>query len=386
MIKDVMKIVHIIRDIATETGGPVSAAVGMAQAQAAHGHDVTMIATDYGAKLMVTGDAMTLRLATCKLNAWRWAPDLHRILISALARADVCHLHTFWEYPIWAGARACRNLNIPFILSPHGMLDRWPLSQSSLKKKIYLKLLGIPVLNHAAGIHLTSERELDESELFGNKHKGKVIALGVPKSAYEDLPDSGAFAQKYAILNGKKYILFLGRLHFKKQPDLAIRAFAAAHKIHPEAVLVMAGPGEPEYVAELKSLACELGVTDFTLFTGMLVGRTIQEAYRGAKAFILPSLQENFGVAVAEAMAAGCPVILSDKVDLAPEVCGAEAGIVCPADVASMSNAIGRLLTEDRLFQELGNNAQNLIRERYTWDNQAQLLEQFYQNCGGLRK
>ena len=148
----------------------------------------------------------------------------------------------------------------------------------------------------------------------------------------------------------------------------------------------MAGPGEPEYVAELKSLACELGVTDFTLFTGMLVGRTIQEAYRGAKAFILPSLQENFGVAVAEAMAAGCPVILSDKVDLAPEVCGAEAGIVCPADVASMSNAIGRLLTEDRLFQELGNNAQNLIRERYTWDNQAQLLEQFYQNCGGLRK
>lgn len=177
-------------------------------------------------------------------------------------------------------------------------------------------------------------------------------------------------------------VLFLGRLHPKKQPEVTLQAFHRACSGDPGTCLVLAGPGEPGYVSKLTRTAQRLGLAGRVVFTGLLAGRAVQEAYRAAAVFVLPSWQENFGFTVVEAMAAACPVIVSDRMDLAPDVRAAGAGLIVPPTVGGTAEAIARLLADEPLRSEMGRCGRRLVLERFTWDRVAKL---FLEACDDIR-
>lgn len=375
-----MNVLHVIRDLSPITGGPVTAIQGMASAETVAGHYVSIIATDYGLPEQPALDGVDIKIFPCKHAGWRYSQELSENLPQLVDKSDIVHIHTVWEHPTWAAARVCRKLGKPYILRPCGMLDKWSLLQNAWKKKIYLQMLAASVIRNASALHFTSEDELTNSLVTGQADGSFVVPNGLPPAAMENLPGSEAFRQRYSELDSKRIVLFLSRLHYKKQPNIAIEAFGKICHMDNHLVLVLAGPAEPAYLAELKGLADSLNLLDRVIFTGMLQGAAVQEAYRAAEIFVLPSLQENFGIAVAEAMAASCPVIVSEQVNLAAEILSASAGIVCSSDVTATAAAMEALLKNKSLCKKMGQNGRALVQEKFSWEKVATELLDVYED------
>ena len=375
-----MHILHVIRDLAPATGGPVTAVQGMAAAEADLGHAVSIASTDFGLTERSHVHGVSITAFPCQLPGWRYARGLTKSLPVMIEGSDLVHIHTIWEHPTWAAARICKGLGKPYILRPCGMLDRWSLNQSAWKKKVYLYLLGAAVIRNAAALHFTSEEELANSLTLGSENRGFVIPNGLPASAIENLPEPQAFCRRFPEFTDKRLVLFLSRLHYKKQPDVVIRAFHRFRGMDDRLTLVLAGPSQPAYLAELQALVGELELTERVVFTGMLQGTAVQEAYCAAEIFVLPSLQENFGIAVAEAMAAGCPVIVSEQVNLAADIRKAKAGIVCTSEIESTAAAMEKLIMQKELRDQMGENGRRLAASKFTWPQVANSLLQVYED------
>jgi glycosyltransferase involved in cell wall biosynthesis len=366
-----MRILHVIPDLAPQTGGPVTAVLGLAAAQAAMGREVCIAASDYGLATLPQVDNVAFSLFPCRYDTWRWAPELGRHLEGVVSEFDIVMVESLWQYPTFIAGRACRAANMPYVVSPNGMLDSWSLSQKAWKKRPYMALIERDTLLGASAIHLTSEGELAHSHLNKWRVPKIVIPLGLHKSKYAELPDGRGFFRRYPELSGKKIVLFLGRLHYKKQPDVVISAFHQACSEMPDAHLVLAGAGEQSYLHRLQDLVKSLGIQERTLFTGILKGDAVKEAYRAASVFVLPSWQENFGLALVEAMAAECPVVVSDHIDLAPDITQAGAGLVVSPNVDETAKAISLLLQSDEMGREMGSRGRQLVLERFTWERCA---------------
>jgi len=293
-----MNILHIIRDLSPETGGPVSALHGLSAKQKQLGHKVCIVSTDYGLNrelLQQEGDIILSRT----LKTWRFAPKLKDILKRKIAWCDIVHIHTIWEYPTLAAVQLARKIQKPFLLRTCGMLEEWSLSQSRMKKNIYLTLFAKTLFNPPCLLHFTTQAELEKSIIPGNPDY-VVIQNGISQQALDNNPQF-PFLNSFPELSGKEIVLFLGRIHPKKRPDIAIIAFANVASQFPNAILVFAGPYAVKYREYLTTLAQDYKIRERIKFTGMLKGNILYGAYRAASIFILPSMQENFGIAVAEA-------------------------------------------------------------------------------------
>lgn len=371
-----MRILHVIPDLAPSTGGPVTAVLGLAEAQAALGHEVAVASSDYGLEAEAPRLAgVDFKLFPCRYGPWRWTPELARHLERVVRGYDIVMIESLWQYPTFAAGRACRAAGVPYVVSPNGMLDAWSLAQKSWKKRPYLALVERGTLLGAAAIHLTSEGELTNSRLGKWSVPKLVVPLGLHKSNYAALPAADGFLRRYPELSGRRVILFLGRLHYKKQPDLLLRAFSVACGDIPDAHLVLVGAGEESYVRGLRELAKSLGVEDRVLFTGLLKGAAVREAYRAASVFVLPSWQENFGLSVVEAMAAECAVVVSASMDLAPDIERAGAGLVVPPRVEETAAAVRSLLEDEPLRRSVGSRGRALVLEKFTWENCANRMD-----------
>jgi glycosyltransferase involved in cell wall biosynthesis len=173
-------------------------------------------------------------------------------------------------------------------------------------------------------------------------------------------------------------VLFLSRLHPKKRPDLLIQSLheliSQSYNFH----LIIAGSGDSNYISYLTNLVEFLDLTNCTSFAGFVAGKDKDLLLQGSDIFVLPSFSENFGVAVAEAMAAGLPVIVTPGVQIAPEIAQANAGLVIPGEVDTVADAIAQLLTSSNLRHQLGENGRQLVARRYSWDTIAQSLADVY--------
>ena len=359
-------------------GGAVTAALGMAEALSSAGVEVRLAATDHGHPEPAPG-GVDLRLFRCRYCPWRWAPAMGRWLEREVRWADVVHLHTVWTYPTRAAARAARRRGVPYVLRPAGMLEEWSMGRRAWKKALYARLVESATIRHASALHWTTAQEQERSARWGGARPGWVLPLGLPVSAYDGLPPATAFARRFPALQDRRILLYLGRVDPKKQPEVAIGALAQVRREIPDAVLVVAGPGQRRYLDSLAALAEGLGVAGHVHFVGMLRGAEVQEAYVAASAFLLPSLQENFGLAAAEAMAAGCPVVVSRQVALAPLVSSHGAGRVAEPDVRAVAEAVGGLLADEPGRREAGERARALVRQRFTWPAVAAELIRAYE-------
>jgi glycosyltransferase involved in cell wall biosynthesis len=373
-------VLFVLPDLCPSTGGPVTTVLGLARAFTVAGHDATIVATDFGANGFPHVPGVAVHLFPCLYGPRRWAPQISGFLRREVHQWDVVSIHTLWQFTTFAAGFACRRARRPYIATPHGMLDGWSLSQKRWRKQLYLWTVERHTLRGAGGLQATSEGERAKSRLERWNRSVFVVPWGVPESAYADLPGAGQLARRFPALRGRRLVLFLGRLHPKKQPEVALRAFATVCAGDSSTALVVVGPGEPQYIVGLKRLARQLDISDQVIFTGPLWGDSVREAYRAAAVFLLPSLQENFGHTVAEAMAAGCPVIVSDQVDLAPDVRAAHAGLVTPPTAEGTAEALRALLTQEAFREELGRNGKMLVRERFTWERVVGELTRVYED------
>jgi glycosyltransferase involved in cell wall biosynthesis len=289
---------------------------------------------------------------------------------------DVVHIHTLFTYIPTVAGMAARRHRIPYLVRTIGMLTPWALKQGQLKKRFYTEIFERRQLERAAAIHCTSPEEAEEVKQLGIQTPIITLPLGV--NAPTLLPEaSQRLRHRYGLPDTGPIVLFLSRLNPKKRPDLLIKALgelAPAHQFH----ACLAGAGTPPYIAELQHLVAKLGLTQRVTFTGFVTGEAKDLLLQGADLFVLPSFAENFGVAVAEALAAGLPVVITPGIQIAPAVAAAQAGLVVEGQVTTLATALAQLLKHPELRQQLGRNGQQLARQQYSWDAISRDLMQIY--------
>jgi glycosyltransferase involved in cell wall biosynthesis len=318
-------------------------------------------------------------------NSWRYTKILIPFLEKKLPKYDAVLVHGLWLFHGFAVLIALKKIikkkgtHFPKLyVMPHGMLDPYFQKANERRLKafrnvIYWHLIEKRLINSAEAIFFTCEEEMFLAKTtFSDYHPKHTFNVGygieAPPAFKEE--QKAAFETICPAIKGKKYLLFLSRIHHKKGVDLLLKAYSKIlNKHNIDFDLVIAGPGEMEvYGKSMKALKAELGLNkDRVHFTGMLKGDPKWGAIYGAEGFILPSHQENFGIAVVEAMACKKAVLISNKVNIWREIAEGEGGIVNEDDlagtIASLEQWVG--LTQEQQTQ-IGINAHNIYLEKFT--------------------
>ena len=347
-----MRVLHVTSGLDRRSGGVAAAVLGLAAEQARAGLAVTVLSSyaaheDRSAAADLAAAGVTV-LWTGPVNARLigWHRGNKTAADSAVAAADVVHVHALWEDVQHRAMRAARRRGVPYVVSPHGMLATWSLRQGGLKKRLYLALRLRSNLQHAAALHFTTAEEARQTGPLKLRPPSLVEPLGLDLTEFATLPPTGTFRNRYPELAGRPVVLFMSRLHAKKGLDLLVPAFAEAVEADAggDARLVIAGPDEGGYEAVVRGLVERHGLAGRVTFPGMLRGPDRVAALADADLFVLPSYQENFGIVVPEALAAGTPVVVSDQVNFAEHLAGQDVGEVVPCDVDALAAALARWL------------------------------------------
>lgn len=346
-----MKVLHFKRTMRAEDGGVVKAVLDLCATAAQPDHPVTIATCDASAVpeawvrgqqpgvrvvMLGEGDAPAGRLTSSQLT------NIRREIESA----DAVHLHSMWSASNLQVSSACVERQTPYVLSVHGMLDDWCMSQRRLKKTLFLKLFNRGLLNHAAAIHCTAQAELDQASKWIPAGSGVVVPLPLDLSDYQSLPPAeDAVDALPGIKPGTPLVLFLSRIHYKKGLDRLIEASGILHKRGVNHQLVVAGTGEDGYPDQMRSLAASLGIADQTPFVGFVSGRTKVSLLRAADLFALPTSQENFGFVYFEALASGTRVLTTKGTDTWPELEQSGAGTIVENSSEAFADAIQHMLS-----------------------------------------
>lgn len=339
-----MEVLHILPTRDIEYGGPISVAESMAEEGARQG----LVCAIYPPR-----------------NSEVHARGLLALWI-AVSRADIVHIHGLWNLNATLAATIARWKGIPYIITPHGMLDSWALARSRFKKAVFGCLFERRNLRRAAGVHFLNGEECAEAQGLGEQLQTFVLPNGVFADRFDYLPGKTTLSMTYPELEGKVVVLFLGRLHPKKGIDLLIHAFAKARLTCPQLHLLLAGPDHGGYRALLEAQVRALELNFNVTFLGMVSGERKLATLASADFFVLPSHQEGDSVAVKEAMACRLPVLITPACHF-PEVQESGAGMVVALDLLQWQKALISLCNDENSRMQMGKKAWEMVHARYTW-------------------
>ncbi len=330
-----MKLLHVIGSVNPAGGGPIEAIVQLASVNKSLGHEVEVACLDSPAAPWVTTCPLQCYALGPGFLSYRWSAQFTRWLRKNCHRFDAVIINGIWHYNSFGTWRVLQKTNIPYFVYTHGMLDPWfkhrfPLKH--LKKWLVWRWTDFRVLRDAHAVLFTSKEECRLAPQSFRKFKCRsvVVSYGTSGPPFQKEICSESFLQHFpALQGGVRSFLFIGRIHEKKGVDLLLRAFSEVCSSSETACwkLVIAGPWS-YYAEKMKKLAEQLEISDRVLWTGMLSGILKWKALYHADAFVLPSHQENFGMAVAEALSCGLPVLISNRVNIWREIQGDGAGLV----------------------------------------------------------
>jgi glycosyltransferase involved in cell wall biosynthesis len=261
-------------------------------------------------------------------------PRLAAWLQLNVARFDGLVIHGLWQFHSYGAYRIVRKSK-PYVVFPHGMLDPYfkrAFPWKHFKKQAYWLAREFRVLRDARAVCFTTaiERDTSMETFWPRKWNSVVVSFGTEAPAGEPANQRECFLQKFPALRQRRFFLFLSRIHSKKGCDLLLEAMGRLAPCYPDVDLVIAGPDEGGLRPQLNAQAKRLGIESRVHWTGMLEGDLKWGALHSGFGFVLPSHQENFGVAVVEALACGIPVSISDKVNIWPDIAADGAGLVHP--------------------------------------------------------
>lgn len=295
--------------------------------------------------------------------------------------ADVVHLHGTWSWGFIRVAAMLRRLKIPYVVRPFGTLDYWSMAQKGMKKKLAMALFMRRMLDGAAAIQALNAHERDSIERFGFRAPVRVVPNGVFLEEVAIETEPGLFRRSVPGLGDAPFLLFLSRLHYKKGLDILAEAWARFARDHPGVHMVVAGPDEDGSVRGFESAIDEAGLGGRVHLVGPVYGARKTAAFRECAAFVLPSRQEGFSVAVTEALGLGCAVVITEGCNF-PEVADAEAGLITSLNAEEFAMAIARVMDDETLRAKMGENAARLVRDNYTWPKIGEQMVALYASVG----
>lgn len=375
-----MKFLHVISSANPAGGGPIEGVRNLGQRMLELGHTTELVTLDDPKEPWLQHQPPTIYALGPVRGNYSWNRQLVPWLMAHASQYDFVIVDGLWQYHSFATWRALTQLKQPYAVFTHGMLDPWfkrtnPLKH--LKKWLYWPWAEYRVLRDAAVVLFTCEDErlLARESFWLYRANERVVSFGTRPPPTDKARLASGFLDTYPELKGKRLLLFLGRIHEKKGCDLLIGAFAAVAADTPDLHLVMAGPDQTGWKAALQVQARALGVADRIHWPGMLRGDIKWGAFHAAEAFVLPSHQENFGIAVAEALGCGLPVLISNKVNIWREIEADAAGLVGPDTLAGTRNTLLLWLALDTQQREaMASQAKTTFKQRYTVDAMADSL------------
>jgi len=380
-----LRIVHYLPNIRLIDGGVVRAVLDLCAVMARRGHAVTLaccdprdVPADWNSTaspapqvVILDPPKRTALLGTAAMGEVR----------QLVAGADVIHLHELWLVSNQQWARVCRQQGKPYISTLHGMLDDWAFRHRHAKKRLFLWLFARRFLARAARVHSTARGELGQASRWFRNDRVTVLPLLLDLQPFLELPGPERAMAKLSPRHASaSRLLFLGRLHQVKRVELLLRATAALRDRGADCVCLIAGTGDADYEAHLRGLVQELRLADQVVFTGAVSGEEKLSLYQAADVFVLPSLQENFGMVLVEALACGTPVVTTRGVDIWEEIQEAGAKIAEPA-VEAFAAAIQDVLESQRRGENLGALGRAWVLKTMDPPRLATAYEQMYEEA-----
>lgn len=371
MINDIkLSVLHIIITVNKDYGGPVEGLTQSIKYRQQKNQHIEVLTLD-------SPDAEYLNEFPCTVNAvgpvhpkYGYTGKLKQWILKNGQRFDVAVVHGLWNPSSIEGGKGCQAIGLPYLVFTHGMLDPWFKKAYPLKhliKQIYWISQG-RVLQNAYRVLFTSSEEerLARGVFKGYTYQPKVVAYAAADSMEYSESALNEFKHLFHKINNKPYLLYLSRLHEKKGCDLLLQAFATVIE-RDELQLVMAGPCKDNYIDQLKMMAHEFGIENRVHWPGMLKGDLKAAAFYGAEAFVLTSHQENFGIAVAEALSYGKAVLISDQINIWREIEMGNAGFVASDTVEGAIEVLQKweyLNTGQKIG--MGHNARRVYENNFT--------------------
>lgn len=361
-------------------GGPIHSVHGLCAALAARGHEVHVVTTNVdgpgetdvplGTSVNIDGVRVHY-FASRLLRRLYYSPGMRRFLPHAIAEAEIVHTHSVFLWPTTSAARIARRMRRPYVVSPRGMMVGELIARKNpFLKRAWIRMFEARNLAGACAVHVTSQLE-----------KIELLRLGIKPQRVVEIPNGVDYNPGAAVSDEPPldYILFLGRISWKKGLDRLVPAMA----LLPHVQLVVAGNDDEAYWPRMMALATRLGVSDRITYRGFVEGVEKDELTARAKLLVLPSHSENFGNVVLEAMSRGVPVVVTPEVGLASMVAQTRSGLVASGDPPELAAAIDSITSSPELRWELGRNAAAAARD-LSWDRIAERMEREYSRivCG----
>ncbi|PZV08083.1 MAG: glycosyl transferase group 1 [Leptolyngbya sp.] len=377
-----MRVLQIVPSISLIYGGPSQMVRGFAQGLAAAGAEVTILTTnsngDSGQSPLavplgvpVQEANYTVRYFAC--SPWRrykFSAGLLAWLYQHAHEFDLAHIHALFSPLSTAAATVARDRGLPYVLRPLGTLDPADLQKKKRLKRIYGRLFEAPNIAGAAALHFTSPIEAEVSHRFGASAQNWVIPLGVQPPATLPKNECQSILAQMKIPQDRPLLLYLSRLDPKKGLDLLLPALEQLTAQGLDFHLVLAGgnPQDPAYEQAIAQRIQSGILRDRTTLPGFVTGPAKAALLQAADLFVLPSYYENFGIAVAEAMAAGVPVVVSRGVYIWPDIAASGSGWVCDLSLDSVIQTLIEALKDSAQRQLRGQQSRAYAREYYNWD------------------
>jgi glycosyltransferase involved in cell wall biosynthesis len=376
-----LRVLQVIPSVSPRDGGPTRAIGMMERALSKAGVEVTTLTTDHDLDFHMGTRPPAAENGAMRIYARKWigpykvAPGLVPRLMQAVKRHDVVHIHALFSFASTAAAWEAQRHSVPYVVRPLGTLSSYGLdARRRGLKRLSMALIEGPLLRRAAAVHFTSRSEFEDAAVLGLQMRSVVIPLGVEA---ENGPPAAPMAHE--ALAGRRVILFLSRLDLKKNLEALIDAVASSPMLRSSCSLVVAGAGEPGYVAKLRARAAAAGLSDHTVWLGHVEGARKQAALAAADVFVLPSFSENFGIAAIEALLAGVPCVLGIGVAVAREIDEAGAGFAVPPDAGAVAQALERILGADDLRSTMARRALQFAGREYSVQSMAKRLIALYE-------
>ena len=376
-----MKVLTFLTDIDNRSGGPSRSVPMLVKGLAEVGVDITLMTfrTDDMNIHALEGTCAKLKV----LEEGATSKEIEEYILTE--KFDIIQMQSMWAKSYHQVAQIARKHNIPYLITPRGMLEPWSLLQKKWKKKLALLLYQMKDLQKAACIFTTAEMEAQHVRDLGVKVPMSVIPNGIETDGY---------ACRTSMDGVKKQILFLSRVHVKKGIELLIDAFACIHKDFSDWSVVIVGNGEADYIESLKQKVKSLGLEDCIKILPPVFGEAKTKLYQESSLFCLPSYSENFGMVIAEAMSCGVPAITTNgtpwqllngdctTMGACLDMLGDDkrTGWCIELSVENLENTLREAMSMDpAVLYEMGQRGSRMINENFNYRSVAKMTMQLYE-------
>ncbi|MEM9084074.1 MAG: glycosyltransferase, partial [Planctomycetota bacterium] len=362
-----MRIVYYLERVSLADGGVARAVLDMAAVMAKLGEEVqvaTVDGMDLPDEWWSGGPGLPQAVKICDSTGFlgRLGADGLQKLEQILRPADVLHLQGPWEFSNFQAAEIARAAGVPYLVSSHGMLDDWSMAQKAIKKRLYHTLFAGPMLRRATRVHTTAKAERDQVSKWAPVYEDSTIPYIMDLEPFRELPGPDLALEAFPALRTEKLkLLFLSRLHVKKGVDVALRELALLRDRGLDSEFYIAGTGEDAYVSELHQQVEQLDLSDRVHFLGLVTGEAKLSLFQACDLMLLPTSQENFGLALTESIACATPVVTTRGTDIWRELEESGGAAIVDRESGSFADAIRDYASDRSMLAERGEQARKYV-------------------------